>query len=204
MESIRLQRLWTQCAGRSRQALDEWGELVGRWSEPHRAYHNLEHLLLMLELLDQQRAAPATMFAAWYHDAVYDPTSATNEADSAKLASEALPRLGHAHLTDRVCELIMLTARHGTAPDMEAALLLDADLAILGQPPAIYLRYVAGVRAEYAHLTDAEFTSGRTAVLHDLLAHERLYQHPELSYLEEPARTNLAAEVQVYADRSST
>lgn len=199
MEPTRLQQLWTPYAGGDEAARDEWTRLVNRYSEPHRAYHTLEHLLLVLELLAAHDAQPATMLAAWYHDAVYDPASSTNEADSAEVARDALPRLGCAELTDRVCELVLLTAEHGEAADDEAALLLDADLAILGQAPAIYLRYVAGVRAEYAHVADDDFRAGRSAVLKDLLSHRRLYQHPAFGHLEEPARANIAAELAVYA-----
>lgn len=199
MEPPRLQQLWTPYAGDDETARDEWAVLVARYSEPHRVYHTLEHLLLMLELLAKQQAQPATMLAAWYHDAVYDPASTTNEADSAELARAALPRLGLAHLVDRVCRLVLLTAEHTAAPDDEAALLLDADLAILGQAPAVYLRYVAGVRAEYAHVADDDFRAGRSAVLKELLAHRRLFQHPAFAHLEEPARANIAAELQVYA-----
>ena len=199
MKSTRLQELWVPYAGDDDAARSEWAALIERWSEPQRAYHTLEHLLLMLELLAAQHAQPATMLAAWYHDAVYDPTSTTNEADSAQLAREALIRLDRNDLAERVTELIMLTAEHTDAPDDEAALLLDADLAILGQPPISYLRYVAGVRAEYAHVSDEDFRIGRSAILQGLLAHEQLYQHPEFGYLEAPARANIAAELEVYA-----
>ncbi|WP_134325273.1 HD domain-containing protein [Cumulibacter soli] len=198
MESTRLLDLWTPYAGDDELARAEWSDLIERWSEPHRAYHNLEHLLLMLELLAAQNAHPHTMLAAWYHDAIYDPTSSTNEADSADLARESLTRLGKADATDRVANLVLLTAEHADPPDDEAALLLDADLAILGQSPAIYLRYVEAVRAEYSHVGDDDFRAGRSSVLRDLLEHERLFQHPAFRHLEDPARTNLTAELTVY------
>lgn len=196
--TLRLLELWTPYAGSSTQARDEWTELVERWSEPHRAYHTLEHLLLVLELLAAQGAQAPTMLAAWFHDAVYDPTSTHNEADSATLARASLARLDRADLADRVATLIMLTAEHTAAPDSEAAMLLDADLAILGQPPAIYLRYVEGVRAEYAHVGDENFRTGRSAILRGMLERARLYQHPAFAHLEQPARANIAAELQVY------
>lgn len=201
MESTRLQKLWVPYAGDGAAARDEWARLIARWSEPQRAYHTLEHLLLMLELLAEHDAQPATMLAAWYHDAVYEPTSATNEADSAEVAREALPRLGLGELAERVAELIELTAQHGPAPDDEAALLLDADLAILGQSPLLYLRYVQGVRAEYGHLSDEDFRSGRSDVLRGLLERERLFQHGAFAHLEDPARANLAAELALYDDQ---
>ena len=198
-QPARLWELWVPYAGDSAQSRDEWSELIARWSEPHRAYHSLEHLLLMLELLASHHPEPATMLAAWYHDAVYDPASQTNEADSAELAAAALERLGLGHLAGRVHELVLATAAH-QAPrdDRQALVLLDADLAILGQEPAIYLRYVEGVRPEYAHVPDDGFREGRSAILRGLLERERIYRTEAFSRLEQPARANIRAELAVY------
>ena len=48
-------------------------------------------------------------------------------------------------------------------------MLLDADLAVLGSEPAAYQAYVTGVRAEYGHVDDAAWATGRAAVLRGLL-----------------------------------
>lgn len=202
MDDSRLWGLWAAYAGDTADSRDEWSKLIARWSEPQRRYHTLEHLLFMLELLAAQDAAPATMLAAWYHDAVYDPTSSSNETDSARLAEEGLTRLGMDELTDRVRDLILLTAEHRRPDgDEQAALLLDADLAILGQPPALYLRYVEGVRAEYAHVADDDFRSGRSAILRGLLEREQLFTHPAFAGLETQARANVQAELAIYESR---
>ena len=47
---------------------------------------------------------------------------------------------------------------------------IEADLAILGADPSDYDAYVNGVRAEYAHVPDAAWRTGRSAVLEGLLA----------------------------------
>lgn len=199
MEPTRLWLLWSAYAGDDEGSKAEWSVLIERWSEPHRAYHTLEHLLLMLELLDAEDAEPATMLAAWYHDAVYDPASSSNEADSARLAEEGLSRIGLSELAPRVRDLVLMTAEHQRPDgDAQAALLLDADLAILGQPPALYLRYVEGVRAEYAHVSDDDFRTGRTAILQGLREREQLFEHPAFSALEDRARANIQAELAVY------
>ncbi len=63
-----------------------------------------------------------------------------------------------------------MTLTHDPAPaDLHGALLCDADLAVLGSSPQRYGRYAADVRREYAHVDDAAFREGRTAVLRTLL-----------------------------------
>ena len=41
----------------------------------------------------------------------------------------------------------------------------DLDLAVLGGAPAEFDRYQAGIRAEYAHVSEADYAVGRAAVL---------------------------------------
>ena len=66
---------------------------------------------------------------------------------------------------------MLLTAGHDPAPDdADGAVLCDADLAVLAGPPDAYVAYASAVREEYGHLSDAEFTAGRIAVLEHLLA----------------------------------
>ena len=152
------------------------GLLVGRYTEPHRRYHTLHHVVDVLEQIDALLAAgeriddaDAVELAAWFHDAVYVPGAADNEARSAHLATEALTCMGlDSSRVDRVAALVLATARH--APDSrDAALLCDADLAVLGRERSGYLQYARQIRAEWSHLDDAEYRRGRTAVLRGFL-----------------------------------
>lgn len=195
---------WTGIAGSTDQSREVWTELIERWSEPQRHYHDLTHLMFMLDFLSQHSPVDdATAFAAWLHDAVYDPTSSTNEADSAELAEPVLSRIGRPELTDRVRELVLLTATHDApGDDPQADLLLDSDLAILGQDPAIYLRYVESVRREYQHVADDDFVAGRSEILRGFLDRERIYRLDVVhDALDAPARRNIEAELTVYDAR---
>ncbi len=177
--------------------------------------------------------AGAVRAAALFHDAVYDPRSETNELNSARLATDVLEEFGwEPKRVERVATLIEATAGHlGSAPEgtgtgatstdtgaigieatggpnavnpWELAILLDADLAVLGADPAEYAAYARGVRAEYAHIDDAGWRSGRSAVLQHFLAMPFIYRTAIMrEQRERRARANLAAELGALATVSS-
>jgi predicted metal-dependent HD superfamily phosphohydrolase len=178
--------------------------LVAAYSSPDRHYHNLEHLAEMFRvagrLADQTNEPAALQLAIWFHDAVYDPRGTNNESRSGELAVDLLGPIGvPASTIERVVRLVQATAHLSSAdppPDRDTAVLLDADLAILGAAEDRYRRYAADIRKEYAFVPDAEYRAGRAAVLQRFLARERIY-HTSLLYAEGEARAraNLAAEL---------
>ena len=181
-------------------------ELIRRWGEEHRHYHDRVHLLAVLDSLELLREAGenpgplprAVTLAAWFHDAVYNGVSGRDEQESAELAARLLPSAGiPAAEVDEVVRLVLLTAGHSPEPqDAAGALLCDADLSVLGQEPDGYRRYLHNVRKEYAHIADADFAAGRAAVVRRLLALDPLYRTAAGRRLWlERARTNLAAEL---------
>ncbi len=175
--------------------------LVAAHAEPHRHYHNLEHVGEVLKVvgrLSRHCADPAaTALAAWFHDAVYDPTAGDNEARSAELARTELTALGlEESRLERVAALILATDHRERPADPDRDVLLDADLAILGAGEARYRRYAEAIRREYAHVPDAAYRAGRAAVLERFLARSRLYRTDALFLeAEAAARGNLAAEL---------
>lgn len=200
-----LAEAWLRTAARVRARGDVAGAgatLLGRYADPGRAYHDLRHLDEVLrnvdELADIARDADAVRLAAWFHDAVYDPTAQDNEERSARLAVTLLTnlRVDPARVAE-VARLVLTTATHEvTEDDTDAAVLCDADLAILASGPGRYEEYTAAVRREYAHLSDADFASGRAAVLRALLAHLPLFRTPAArADWEETARANITAEL---------
>lgn len=198
-------QLWLSDVGRSPAAGVAFDALIARYREPHRQYHGLAHVQRVVSdtnELVRSLAVPdrvAVRLAAWYHDAVYDPRSTTNEQDSATLADRALADLGVGAARRReIARLILLTAGHETldeSRDPAGAVLLDADLAVLSAPPAVYAAYVTGVRSEYGHVDDAAWRSGRAAVLRGFLTAERIYSTAAMSVREPRARANLTAEL---------
>ena len=182
--------------------------VAARYDEPHRRYHDRRHLEQVLG--DVERLLPvvevpdpeAVRLAALFHDAVYDPRSETNEADSAGLAGEVLGDLEPPARVAHVQRLVMSTAgHHPSYPD--EAVLVDADLAVLGRERAAYVAFVRAVRQEFAHVPAEAWRAGRSEVLRSLLALPRLFTTPPMHELEARARENLASELAALgADRT--
>ena len=175
---------WVDVVGSAPEALRAGRDLLARYAEPHRRYHDRRHLAEVLDALTAvtggTRPPAAVVLAAYWHDAVYDPTAPDNEERSAVLAEQVLRRLRRpAAEVDEVARLVRLTQTHAAAPgDEPGAVLCDADLAVLGAPPERYRAYAADVRREYGHLDDEAFRRGRAAVLRTLAERPRLFTTP--------------------------
>lgn len=175
--------------------------ILERYIEPHRAYHNVNHLAHVLRELDEYSMMPRESalaeLALWFHDAVYDPQSRENEHRSAILADRVLSfhQLPVKDI-DRVTALIEDTRSHIPTADPLSAIVNDCDLAILGAEPDAYARYAQAVRQEFLHLDDAAWHAGRKDFLRSMRARHRLYFSRRGYQLHEnKARENIAREL---------
>ena len=155
-------------------------ELLERWSEPHRRYHDVRHLAQCLIALEQLAAegpvGRPVVLAAWFHDAVHNGEPHRDEEASAELAQERLATLVGAAEAGEVARLVRTTIAHDPEPgDRDAALLVDADLSVLGQLRGRYHVYLRDVREEYARYDDEQFRRGRLAVVEGLLMRRPLF-----------------------------
>lgn len=171
-------------------------QLAAAYSEPHRHYHNDEHVadcLAWLDRIDQPISRRDEIeLALWFHDAVYAPRSATNEADSAAWAVQFLTAAGADDETvNRVQEMILATM-HNRLPQTDTEQwIVDIDLSILGSDPAKYDRYESGTQ-EYAWVPDFLFRRKRKAVLRSFLDRPQIYATTYFqSHLETQARINM-------------
>jgi predicted metal-dependent HD superfamily phosphohydrolase len=190
------QRLWTELgAGDVPRGL--YNQLVAAYSERHRSYHTLQHLrecLAHFEAASALARRPAEVEAAlWFHDAVHDPKARDNEERSADWAARSILAADcDAAVAERVRQLVLATDGHAPSDDPDTQFLLDVDLAILGAAPARFAEYERQVRAEYAHVPQAEFRTRRAQVLARFLARPRIYLTAAFhDALEERARANL-------------
>jgi predicted metal-dependent HD superfamily phosphohydrolase len=200
-----IRRAWRHIAGPGHDGYVD--ALLIRYGEPHRRYHTATHIMFVLRHLHDiasacaVQASPELIAAALYHDAIYDATSADNEAVSAELAGKDLGEIGwSAERCAAVAAMIVATAGHladlTDVPDAATTMLLDADLAILGAEPGAYHAYVNGVRAEYSHIDDDQWRTGRSGVLRHFLGRPRLFTTGYMrDAFEHRARANIEAEL---------
>lgn len=178
--------------------------IIQRHGGPTRHYHDVRHLA---EMLRQQRrlaalqgtvTTPAEELATLFHDAVYQGVDGQDERDSAALAVDELTAAGHpAALVAEVERLVLLTIGHDADPDDEVgARTCDADMAILASAPGRYHVSVRDIRLEYGALDQAQWRTGRRAVLQHFLANDALFRSRQGRGLWlERARTNIADEL---------
>lgn len=171
-------------------------DLLARWSEAHRRYHDVRHLAQCLRALDDLGVTdPRVRLAAWFHDAVYAGRAGDDELASADLAASMLRRHLAASDVSEVVRLVRLTISHAPEPgDDRGAALVDADLSILGVSTARYHVYARDIRLEYSTVPEPDFVTGRAAVLERLLSLEPLYSTSGANRWTGAARANLTAE----------
>jgi predicted metal-dependent HD superfamily phosphohydrolase len=189
---------------------DQWAAIRAAYETPVRAYHNFGHVMEVLRRHHEVAAGPGwrqpveTYLAALYHDAIYQPGRADNEARSAALAGAEIarhwPRAGID--APRVEQLILLTARHGSLTpqnvDSDAALFLDCDMAILGADAPTFDAYDRAIAAEYAGVVPGWlFRRQRRRFLKALLIKPRIFLSEYFHQrCDVPARANLRRRVE--------
>ena len=145
-----------------------YGELRRRYDEPFRQYHNLHHILDCLRLCDEVASLlvdrDAVELALWFHDAVYDTGTSTNELRSAELFLTMSP--GASFLfRHRVCDHILATRHSTTVRDPDRRFLVDIDLSGFGAPWEEFMRNGALLREESSGQNDIKYHHGQVAFL---------------------------------------
>lgn len=172
----------------SSMSLDVFTELQKRYSEPHRRYHDWNHILSVLSWVNHVYDLPVQRhvdgcshlemsLAALFHDAVYEigKGSPLNEAESIHL----LRSFKIEGATDKVEEMILATARHGkTIPSMlpdYVKVFLDCDIASFGEMRwEIFLATDDSIVEEYElHYPKEQVAEGRKKFLGSMIAADR-------------------------------
>lgn len=176
--------------------------LVTLYSQEGRHYHTLTHIQSMLSFLEKRKDRitnfKALFLATWYHDAVYDSRSKTNEQDSAEMMKQDLAMLGveDKELIQAISQLILATEKHHpVAGNTDCGIFLDSDLSILARSEYAYAVYSSNIRKEYSWVPEDEYKKGRKNVLENFLQRDKIYFSENMEQAEMLARKNLKEEI---------
>jgi predicted metal-dependent HD superfamily phosphohydrolase len=178
-----------ECAG--------YADIAIHYSRDPDFYHTLEHIEHCLEEFDQAKHLTqnpdAVELALWYHDIVYDRHGKDNEEKSAAFLLHVAECAGFPKDTAQQAAKLILATKHAEIQvDLDAQLIADIDLAILGQPEVRFDEYERQVRSEYDWVPEAEFSKGRSEILKSFLNRSSIYftEFFQAKY-ETQARNNL-------------
>lgn len=172
-------------------------ELTRRYNEPHRAYHNIEHIAWMLDTGRDLALSEEQVLAIWFHDAVYEIGSATNEEDSAALAAQLLGDEGYPEEgIARIERMVLDTKAH--QPTIEpAGLVVDLDMAPLSIEWDAFRANTEKIYREYASYPRERIDSGRRQFFVELLARDRIFSTDWGATRESAARANIERGLQL-------
>lgn len=173
-----------------------------KYSENHRAYHNLNHINFLLALFEKFgefiEDKTSVFFAIWFHDAIYEPRAKDNEKQSAELAVRILSEMSFPNeKISKIEQIILATENHSSENlDFDGKLFLDFDLGILGAESEVYDEYAKAIRREYHFVSEEDYRNGRGRVLQNFLKRDFIYFTDVMrEKFEENARQNIEREI---------
>ena len=180
--------------------VNAYHDILNRYSEPHRKYHNVEHIKHCLSEFETVKhlASDANVLelAIWYHDAVYDINADNNEELSAALAKDVMNGFSlPTNVVEKVGEIIIATKHDETPTDYDTKLMLDIDISNIGQADE-FEKDNKLIREEYSSVSDNLFANGRSNILKSFLNRPNIYLTDffQKKY-EDSARKNIASSI---------
>jgi len=182
-------------------------QLYTKYSSADLSYHNQHHIQECLNQIEsfeefvdyEYENSSSIMLAIFYHDAIYDPTSSTNEEDSAELFRQHAEVMGlEQEMIKDTSRLILITKNHHKATSIDEQVIADVDRAILASEPDRYDEYARAIREEYRCVDDSIFNAGRAAFLKSQLQLEPIFftEWAKAQDYERVARANLYRELE--------
>ena len=143
-------------------------DLENRWHEPHRYYHNIDHLTSMLIEIEKnvyfrelsKYEKHVVMLAAFFHDAVCNPKKDDNEEQSVKLFAKYFGG-ADIRMFDTVCGLIMITKYRKRPATKLKKIVWEADNAGFKKGYNHLFKTEKLIQKEYAYLPKEKFREGK-------------------------------------------
>ncbi len=176
-------------------------DIVFRYNEKSRSYHNLNHITQMLEKIDDLKlnAEDETILviATFMHDVIYLPGKTDNEYKSAEYSAQNLQQLGVKQpIIEKISQLIIDTKDHQSDDEL-SRIFLDIDMSILGAPWESYHEYYKNVKKEFNNIPGILYNIGRRKFLKKTLENNHIFYTKHFADLyEAQARENMKKELQ--------
>jgi len=147
-------------------------ELVYKWKEKHRFYHNTSHLTQIIQDIENNiyfkelnvYDKHVLLLAAFYHDVVYNPKLKNNEDKSKEVFINSL-KIKDAKLIEKVTDLIETTKYRRRPIDKLERIFWDADNAGFKRGYNELLKNEKLLKKEYSFLTPEKYKESREKFL---------------------------------------
>ena len=161
------------------QLLEKWNikcdinTVLAMWNEAHRSYHNLNHLNDLISQINENKSNfsekeyEKLMLTAIFHDIVYDPSSSTNEEDSANFLMECAVDKNNKDILD-VEKMILDTKTHESTTNLSESF-NNYDMNIVERDFDQLLDWEKGISEEFSVYPKVQYKEGRLKFLESLL-----------------------------------
>lgn len=161
------------------ELLDKWGIkvdyniLLSMWNESHRSYHTQNHLLDLIEQINDykskldQKQYEKLMLCALFHDIVYDPMRQDNEEKSAEFFINACTEKNSDVL--EIKQMILNTKTHESTTEL-SEIFNFFDMSVVQSDYQKLLEWEKGIKEEFEPVYGKDqYKFGRLHFLESLL-----------------------------------
>lgn len=177
-------------------------DILARYREDHRYYHNELHVKNLLKSAAKFSHKIEDIYSLylmiWYHDVVYIPKNNDNEEISAQFAASSMQLVLDRSTIDKIYSAIIFSKHkyksNCFSPDIQ--IFLELDLEILGALPETYKKYSENIEKEYtAFFTKEKYVQGRIKFINDMLGKLPIFYTEELQHKNFTSEKNLTREL---------
>lgn len=155
-------------------------DIADAYNEPHRYYHNWDHILKMIESANEKGILDdSLLLAIVFHDIVYNPKRSDNEEESIKyfLTLNPFPKY-----SENICDAIRSTKDHKAIPNPLSHNLIMLDLEIFNGDLDEIIEFEKDIFKEYQFVDWSFYKKRRMEVLEKFNATE--FHKNYLKYFE--------------------
>jgi predicted metal-dependent HD superfamily phosphohydrolase len=143
-------------------------EILNKWNEPHRGYHNIEHLKDLLRQIGKvdSEEKELLVLVSLFHDIIYEPNKNDNEEKSAEFFLNSTTNIKPE--IELVYQTILDTKKHESSNSLSKKF-NEMDMKVVTRGFNELMKWEEGIRKEYSMYSDSDYKKGRIEFLKSLL-----------------------------------